>query len=140
MKFCEIWAQKNEISKRNLGACGAQFWSRAMYGRLPARLLLKQVSRLASATPRRHSTVDATRCPIMSSGDKQGGSRTVLVVESRATSLWNTVERLPFVPGTAHTLSANETAFEKRVSACVRNIHRENSAFQLVCRVRLTKL
>ena len=29
VKICEIWAQMNEIFKRNLGACGAQFWPRA---------------------------------------------------------------------------------------------------------------
>ena len=28
-KFCEIRPLKNEIFKRNLPACGAQFWSRA---------------------------------------------------------------------------------------------------------------
>ena len=32
VKFCEIWAQMNEIFRRNLGACGAQFLFRANDG------------------------------------------------------------------------------------------------------------
>ena len=31
VKFREIWVPENEIFKRNLGACGAQFWPRARH-------------------------------------------------------------------------------------------------------------